>query len=494
MYLSLAHLLRLSSLHSNGNNVLDLRHRSFQLLLATGKRFLSPIRDTRRFKETCLLSFKTAHCYIAPSTVSLTLYQHTPERHHTQSFLRSSFINMPQHKRGPWSATEDQYLLHLVNLHGAHNWVRISSTIGSRSPKQCRERYHQNLKPNLNHDPITPEEGILIEQMVAEMGKRWAEIARRLRGRSDNAVKNWWNGGMNRRRRSNNSRRQEVSVRQPVQQIPPTVSQQQIPTSFQAPQHIPQVPHIPQHFFQQPMYQPAQMQYAQRMSVSSSLQPYRQGSLIETPLPSPSAFSQMSADGAPSMVSDRSSISGRSPHNNGSPIELPPLSSNHNERRQQPPVPQYNFNAPNMYSSEGDFQVPTMHITRFEDQQKQPHMLQEPFMPTHHQMYNMQQPQYMQPAAPRQPSPMQQYQMQQQYQQQAPAFIQQRQPSYQISPLPASVQLPRINDIPHVAGMHGKPQMSLEIDPALMHGTPIPSVHTPDGSPKDKMSLSNITL
>ncbi|RAQ36266.1 hypothetical protein DPQ28_11955, partial [Pasteurella multocida] len=86
----------------------------------------------------------------------------------------------------------------LVHSQGAHNWVRISSMMGTRSPKQCRERYHQNLKPNLNHDPITPEEGELIEQMVAEMGKRGAEIARRLRGRSDNAVKNWWNGGINR--------------------------------------------------------------------------------------------------------------------------------------------------------------------------------------------------------------------------------------------------------------------------------------------------------
>ncbi|CAD6589539.1 MAG: hypothetical protein ASARMPRED_004125 [Alectoria sarmentosa] len=104
-------------------------------------------------------------------------------------------------KRGPWSQHEDRSLLDLVQSQGAHNWVRISQFIRTRSPKQCRERYHQNLKPTLCHDPISPEEGEVIERLVAEMGKRWAEIARRLPGRSDNAVKNWWNGGMNRRRR-----------------------------------------------------------------------------------------------------------------------------------------------------------------------------------------------------------------------------------------------------------------------------------------------------
>ena len=110
-------------------------------------------------------------------------------------------MDMATHKRGPWSQGEDGYLLQLVQTQGAHNWVRISQMIGTRTPKQCRERFHQNLKPSLNHDPITPEEGAMIERLVREMGKRWAEIARRLRGRSDNAVKNWWNGGMNRRRR-----------------------------------------------------------------------------------------------------------------------------------------------------------------------------------------------------------------------------------------------------------------------------------------------------
>jgi Myb-like DNA-binding protein FlbD len=105
-------------------------------------------------------------------------------------------------RRGPWLPDEDNTLIQLVHLQGPNNWVRISQHMQHRSPKQCRERYHQNLKPSLNHEPISADEGDLIEQLVHDMGKRWAEIARRLGNRSDNAVKNWWNGSMNRRKRT----------------------------------------------------------------------------------------------------------------------------------------------------------------------------------------------------------------------------------------------------------------------------------------------------
>ena len=203
------------------------------------------------------------------------------------------------HRRGPWSQGEDAYLVQLVSTQGALNWVRIAQLIGSRSPKQCRERYHQNLKPSLNHEPITAEEGVLIERLVGEMGKRWAEIARRLHGRSDNAVKNWWNGSMNRRRRSVLRSRQSPSSQEAYgggrrqALLPPT----RAPGPFVRP-----------------------------LNISSTS--YSSGR-IDSGLPSPceSVVSRAeSLEGPPSLVSDTGSVYSASPHIMASPnVALPPL-------------------------------------------------------------------------------------------------------------------------------------------------------------------------
>ncbi|KAK4448187.1 myb-like DNA-binding domain-containing protein [Podospora aff. communis PSN243] len=209
------------------------------------------------------------------------------------------------HRRGPWSQAEDQRLIHLIESQGPLNWVRISQLLGSRTPKQCRERFHQNLKPNLNHDPITTEEGVIIERMVQDIGKRWAEIARHLHGRSDNAVKNWWNGSQNRRKRSD---RRKVNAGS-YGEGPETVHY--IRASMTTPR-------------------PRSMTLATR-----NLPPLIPGSFhdygrhhVETPLLSP-AFSSTSAH-APSLEPDRGSPYSPSSlprHDLRSPeaVELPPL-------------------------------------------------------------------------------------------------------------------------------------------------------------------------
>jgi Myb-like DNA-binding protein FlbD len=71
-------------------------------------------------------------------------------------------------------------------------WKVISERLRLRSPKQCRERWEENLRPGLIKSPLTTEECDLILLQVKQTGRSWAHISRLLVGRSTNTVKNWW--------------------------------------------------------------------------------------------------------------------------------------------------------------------------------------------------------------------------------------------------------------------------------------------------------------
>ncbi|RMJ04967.1 hypothetical protein CDV36_014364 [Fusarium kuroshium] len=101
--------------------------------------------------------------------------------------------------RQRWSSNEDNTLKKLVQAWDPPDWNRIAQKIGPMTARQCRERYKNFLDPNLNKKEITQEEGATIDRLVEEMGKNWADVARRLGGRrTGNAVKNWWHNKQNR--------------------------------------------------------------------------------------------------------------------------------------------------------------------------------------------------------------------------------------------------------------------------------------------------------
>lgn len=123
--------------------------------------------------------------------------------------LRKNVLPMQLESREFWSEEEDRKLIELIDEHGIESWSRIGKMMSRRNGKQCRERWHTHLKPEIDKSPLRQEEKEIILDLQSKHGNKWTLISTYLPGRSTNTIKNFYNAYKN--RKSNYRNRRETT-------------------------------------------------------------------------------------------------------------------------------------------------------------------------------------------------------------------------------------------------------------------------------------------
>ena len=109
--------------------------------------------------------------------------------------LLSFYINQISIMRQKWTSEQDELLIQsLKGSKTPYQWGQIADKLKSfgitKTAKQIRSRWFNNLSPELDKRKWTYDESIRLLEVYQTIGPQWRKIAVEFKGKTDNSIKN----------------------------------------------------------------------------------------------------------------------------------------------------------------------------------------------------------------------------------------------------------------------------------------------------------------
>ncbi|CAD8101801.1 unnamed protein product [Paramecium primaurelia] len=98
-----------------------------------------------------------------------------------------------EEKNQKWTSEEDEEVKRLTKEY-KFDWKVIARFLSNRTGRQIRERYINHLDPNISTKAWSQQEDLKIWNLYKKIGSRWSEMAKKLKGRPENMIKNRFYG------------------------------------------------------------------------------------------------------------------------------------------------------------------------------------------------------------------------------------------------------------------------------------------------------------
>jgi myb proto-oncogene protein len=127
----------------------------------------------------------------------------------------SSKVGISSTSKVKFTLQQDQIIIKLVGNNPNPNWTEIAKQVPGKTGRQCRERWHQVLDPNVNSGPWTFAEDNLLYELHQKFPKDWVKIAEQMPHRTNLSVKNRFRSVTFKRERGGVALEKSVNKKEP---------------------------------------------------------------------------------------------------------------------------------------------------------------------------------------------------------------------------------------------------------------------------------------